>query len=42
MYESKNGVFSREKSPYVEVEAFRSDSYVSFARKAAKKIKTKV
>ena len=30
------GVYSRSRSPYIELEAKRSDSYLAFARKAAK------
>ena len=31
------GIFSRSRSPYIEMEARRSDSYQAFASKAAKK-----
>ena len=30
------GIYSRSRSPYIEMEAKRSDSYLVFARKAAK------
>ena len=31
------GIFARSRSPYIEMEARRSDSYQAFALKAAKK-----
>ena len=39
MHESKYGVYSRGKSSYVEVEAFRNDTYEVFVSKAARKCK---
>lgn len=39
MEENKPGVFARAKSPYVEIEASRSDTYQVFVNKAASKCK---
>ena len=35
MTESKRGIFQRGSAPFIEVEAARSDDYMTFARKAA-------
>lgn len=35
MKETKPGIVSRGKSPYVEIEAKRSDTYMKFASNAA-------
>jgi hypothetical protein len=42
MIESKSGVFSRAHSPYVEIEACKSDSYSTFIRRAALKCRLEV
>ena len=41
MKETRAGVFSRGKSPYVEIEAKRSDTYREFACNAASKCRLK-
>ncbi len=33
----KSGVFTRAKSPFVEMEAYRSDSYSTFVKRAVSK-----
>ena len=37
MRESRSGVFTRAKAPFVEMEAYRSDSYSTFVKRAAHK-----
>ena len=37
MIESKSGVFSRAHHPYVEIEAYKSDTYSKFVKRAALK-----
>ena len=37
MIESKSGVFSRAHYPYVEIEAYKSDTYSKFVKRAALK-----
>lgn len=38
MSETKAGVFSRSKNPFVEIGAYRSDNYSTFVKRAAKKL----
>ena len=37
MKETRSGVYTRVKAPYVEMEAYRSDSYITFVKRAAHK-----
>lgn len=37
MQRTKSGVFTRSNNPFVEMEAYRSDSYSAFVKRAAHK-----